>query len=63
MHAMQEVSGGESHHHGASSGQEGRVQQLEMVQEEEGNRLQDSLLTVLGMLGPLVTYLGPHHAH
>ncbi|EPS38179.1 hypothetical protein H072_7935 [Dactylellina haptotyla CBS 200.50] len=65
MHAMQEISGGNSHGHGTGSyNGELRMQELDMVpDQEEENKMQEMLLTVAGMLTPLITYLGPHHAH
>ncbi|KAF3938298.1 hypothetical protein ABW19_dt0207997 [Dactylella cylindrospora] len=63
MHAMQEMSAGPSHHSPSHNG-ELRMQDLDMVPEEDdSNKIQNSLLTTVGMLAPLITYLGPHHAH
>ncbi|KAK6543873.1 hypothetical protein TWF694_000596 [Orbilia ellipsospora] len=66
MHAMQEMAGGpNSHNHGMGmNSHELRMQELDMVPDhEDDNKMQSTLLTVAGMLTPLITYLGPHHAH
>ncbi|KAK6341225.1 hypothetical protein TWF696_008311 [Orbilia brochopaga] len=63
MHAMQEMSSGESHHSAGMNGHESRMHELEMDPDSEESQLQNALLTVVGMLAPLITYLGPHHAH
>ncbi|KAJ6263262.1 Zinc transporter [Drechslerella dactyloides] len=63
MHAMQEIDGGESHHSTGMNGHDNRMHELDMDTDGDENKAQNALLTMVGMLAPLVTYLGPHHAH
>ncbi|KAK6348320.1 hypothetical protein TWF718_006122 [Orbilia javanica] len=64
MHAMQEIAGGGSHSHGTGShSHELRMQDIDNAPSDDEDKMQNSLLTVAGMLAPLITYLGPHHAH
>ncbi|KAK6358384.1 hypothetical protein TWF730_007721 [Orbilia blumenaviensis] len=64
MHAMQEIAGTGGHSHGTGShSNELRMQDLDTVPNDDEDKMQNSLLTVVGMLAPLITYLGPHHAH
>lgn len=62
MHAMQEMSD-DSHHSTGMNGHESRMHELDMDADADESKLQNALLTVVGMLAPLITYLGPHHAH
>ncbi|KAK6519673.1 hypothetical protein TWF281_003493 [Arthrobotrys megalospora] len=64
MHAMQEIAGGGGHNHGTGShSHELRMQELDTIPNDDEDKMQNALLTVAGMLAPLITYLGPHHAH
>ncbi|EWC47005.1 hypothetical protein DRE_03767 [Drechslerella stenobrocha 248] len=63
MHAMQEISGGDSQHSTGAGSRENRMQELDFSHGDDENKTQGALLTVVGMLAPLITYLGPHHAH
>ncbi|KAK6501660.1 hypothetical protein TWF481_009490 [Arthrobotrys musiformis] len=64
MHAMQEIAGGGGHNHGAGPhSHELRMQDVDTAPNDDEDKMQNALLTVAGMLAPLITYLGPHHAH
>ncbi|RVD85717.1 uncharacterized protein DFL_004028 [Arthrobotrys flagrans] len=63
MHAMQEISGGGHNHGTGSHSHELRMQDIDTAPNDDGDKMQNALLTVAGMLAPLITYLGPHHAH
>ncbi|KAK6517913.1 hypothetical protein TWF506_005087 [Arthrobotrys conoides] len=63
MHAMQEIAGGGHNHGTGSHGHELRMQDIDTTPSDDEDKMQNALLTVAGMLAPLITYLGPHHAH
>lgn len=57
MHAMEEEGGSGHHHHGS----QGYAEPASASTGPKGPQMRDTMITVVGMLLPLLTQFGHHH--